>query len=829
MIPSLNGGLYIFDGENIKAVPVSTDQLLRSSFRYSEDVVFSGGKETRSYGVSSKTGKILYQCNLNGCTNNTEGDTFMEHDVLIVQRFQQTVRAVEPRTGHEKWNFSVGQYDIELIPRQNHDCNTDYNRIANDIEIKVIVPEGLVWAINKTNPNVKLWQHKFDSPIVSIWREGFTDNNQGRLKSVNLFDNTIFGSSSRFISSPSIYVGMHNRQLYIQENSDKLNSIDHNRKSTKGQIFPWRPHPATDTALTVIETSPTTTALSILYNTEYVNGNGFYLHTKEHYEESHQCNESEKKIIITRVGGGASSSGYDEINEETLRLYVQKLMWYWHKEIGVFLLTLAVVYIVRQWLYETKDAVLPSLIVEEYPIDEKKEDTSLNQNNNSDFKSRYLTDFEPIDCLGKGGYGVVFEAKNKIDDCMYAIKRIALPNSQNSRDRVMREVKALAKLDHHNIVRYFNAWLECPPAGWQETHDEMYISIHKFSPSEFPSDVTTSTKPNESVCIDVPSSNKSSVDSASEAVQLDRVNDDDSFIVFETSGSGRSDTDDELNTSNNTKSDNLSFSHKKSRTNSNNDNSDSIVFQNTKSSGNIHDDSNVVVFCNTTKSLDDDDDKSESIVFENITKNLDKSERDKRKASFSLDLNKKITSKKSPKMLLYIQMQLCQRLSLRDWLKKQSSTTRDIKKVTNIFQQIVDAVEYVHLQGLIHRDLKPSNIFFALDEKIKIGDFGLVTAMTEGYDEPRTPNDHDYSYNEKTGIHTEGVGTHLYMSPEQSNGQSYNYKVDIYSLGIILFELLNSFSTEMERVAALLNLKKSIFPSGFEQNYPNEVIHIFFF
>lgn len=48
--------------------------------------------------------------------------------------------------------------------------------------------------------------------------------------------------------------------------------------------------------------------------------------------------------------------------------------------------------------------------------------------NPSNFKSRYLTDFEPVDCLGKGGYGIVFEAKNKIDDCNYAIKRIALPN-----------------------------------------------------------------------------------------------------------------------------------------------------------------------------------------------------------------------------------------------------------------------------------------------------------------------------------------------------------------------------------------------------------------
>lgn len=45
-----------------------------------------------------------------------------------------------------------------------------------------------------------------------------------------------------------------------------------------------------------------------------------------------------------------------------------------------------------------------------------------------EFKSRYLHDFEPIHCLGKGGFGIVFEARNKIDDCHYAIKRIPLPS-----------------------------------------------------------------------------------------------------------------------------------------------------------------------------------------------------------------------------------------------------------------------------------------------------------------------------------------------------------------------------------------------------------------
>lgn len=97
--------------------------------------------------------------------------------------------------------------------------------------------------------------------------------------------------------------------------------------------------------------------------------------------------------------------------------------------------------------------------------------------------------------------------------------------------------------------------------------------------------------------------------------------------------------------------------------------------------------------------------------------------------------------------------------------------------------------------------------------------------MTEGYDEVHTPageNEHVT----KHAVHTACVGTHLYMSPEQLNGHSYNYKVDIYSLGIILFELLIPFFTDMERIMELSNLKKSIFPKDFAINYPAEVRHI---
>lgn len=58
LIPSLDGALYQFDGDKIEALPFSADTLLSASFRFSDDAVVVGGKETVSFGVSSKTGKV---------------------------------------------------------------------------------------------------------------------------------------------------------------------------------------------------------------------------------------------------------------------------------------------------------------------------------------------------------------------------------------------------------------------------------------------------------------------------------------------------------------------------------------------------------------------------------------------------------------------------------------------------------------------------------------------------------------------------------------------------------------------------------------------------
>ena len=816
LIPSLRGGMYKFDGENLEAIPISASELLHSSFRYSNDLVFSGGKEVKSYGVSSTTGKILYECGINGCTNKTK-EGYIEQEVLIVQRYQQTVRAIEPHTGIERWNFSVGQHDLLLVSHSDVYCQDKVAAHTLDIEIKVTVPDGLVWAVNRNNPKAKLWQYKFDAPIVTIWREDTSSRSSGHksLKEINLFDSSLSPWGAEDSVSPALYLGMHDRQLYIQENADLHKAVDASPRYTQHSQYPWQPYPAIDTAVAKVLPSPTnddntdalvqindaqiTTALSVLYNSEYVNGNGFYLYSKDqlHLDNHKQCNRSNlKPLLIDGEHRPFTSNNTQEEDDDTPVQVIIVSLWYWWKEVLIISITTAILlnFMLTQRLLNAttvaKDAVLPPLIVERHIETNKSDARTVDDKENSDnFKSRYLTDFELVDCLGKGGYGVVFEAKNKIDDCNYAIKRIALPNSQYSRERVMREVKALAKLDHQNIVRYFNAWLECPPAGWQEKHDPEWMDKSTLPNSEFPSEVINSEpKMNNSVCINVSLTDQSSVESACEAYNAlnHTASDEDSFIVFEKS-------------------------HSKD------------PHENVIDISNCSTESSDLSVPNTVneKVLSKADSRAETVALKDTDgKRSGNDERRQRQRSFSLDLNNKSNSRKSAKMFLYIQMQLCQRLSLREWLKSQSP--RDYRRVLNIFQQIVEAVEYVHLQGLIHRDLKPSNIFFSFDDKIKVGDFGLVTAMTEGYNEAHTPPSKNEDISLKHSLHTAYVGTHLYMSPEQINGQGYNYKVDIYSLGIILFELLTPFSTEMERVAALINLRKSVFPKLFDADYPAE-------
>ena len=98
-----------------------------------------------------------------------------------------------------------------------------------------------------------------------------------------------------------------------------------------------------------------------------------------------------------------------------------------------------------------------------------------------------------------------------------------------------------------------------------------------------------------------------------------------------------------------------------------------------------------------------------------------------------------------------------------------------LPRVAGIIEQVASALDYAHQKGILHRDLKPSNILLDDGGGVFITDFGIARILSEG----------------SSNITTQGVvGTPSYMSPEQAQGEQLDGRSDVYSLGVMLFELV---------------------------------------
>ncbi|MGA7946115.1 MAG: serine/threonine-protein kinase, partial [Candidatus Sulfotelmatobacter sp.] len=111
-----------------------------------------------------------------------------------------------------------------------------------------------------------------------------------------------------------------------------------------------------------------------------------------------------------------------------------------------------------------------------------------------------------------------------------------------------------------------------------------------------------------------------------------------------------------------------------------------------------------------------------------------------------------------------------------------------LEEALPIAKQIAEGLEYAHERGIIHRDLKPANIKVTHDGKVKVLDFGLAKAL-QGDAGPRNLSDSPTLTLEatKAGII---LGTAAYMSPEQAKGKAVDRRADIWSFGVVLFEML---------------------------------------
>ena len=123
------------------------------------------------------------------------------------------------------------------------------------------------------------------------------------------------------------------------------------------------------------------------------------------------------------------------------------------------------------------------------------------------------------------------------------------------------------------------------------------------------------------------------------------------------------------------------------------------------------------------------------------------------------------------KQLAYIAMEFVQGRGLRDFLARQERF--GLRDVMTIMRQLLDALDYAHDHGVVHRDIKPANIIMTANGSLKLADFGIARI--------------DRSNLTQLGSI---MGTPAYMSPEQYAGQQVDRRSDIFSCGVVLYELL---------------------------------------
>ncbi|XP_037031845.1 eukaryotic translation initiation factor 2-alpha kinase 1-like [Bradysia coprophila] len=372
--------------------------------------------------------------------------------------------------------------------------------------------------------------------------------------------------------------------------------------------------------------------------------------------------------------------------------------------------------------------------------------------------SRYYREFDELQFVAGGGFGKVYKVRHKLDGIVYAVKKVTIKSQEINRVlNHLAEVKTLAALNHNNIVPYKACWLEPLLTDPKQTinHPDNCTEDEEYTYSE-----------------SVEVANGNTIES-----------DDSSFIQFERS----------------------------------------------ENSSEIHDDTN------KTSSQ-----KGAVVKFQRQSSlNFDRSQQPYLKLKWAT---------------LYIQMAMCH-MTLREWLdlrnksdnfetfyenfvaakfcnpptldrrysggdgpqaasrqdSSESSSSesyieeypQNLDVVRNIFSQLLDGLDYIHSMSIVHHDIKPSNLFINVETggriTVQLGDFGLACPLQD-----------DHSKNV--------VGTPTYAAPEQLQGKC-DKKSDIYSIGIILLELLLNFKTDMERVENIKKVRQGKLPEEIPPNY----------
>ena len=379
--------------------------------------------------------------------------------------------------------------------------------------------------------------------------------------------------------------------------------------------------------------------------------------------------------------------------------------------------------------------------------------------------SRYTEDFIEEEPLGRGGFGQVVIARNKLDGRRYAIKKISFSSVKSPRyERIQREVKSLAELDHPNIVRYHSAWLE----EYRESHD------------------ITDTEDEGGSLLESRTAEESSSRTFGPEDSVARTNAFSSILNFDISPPQRRPT-----------------TPTPTRT---------IYIQMELCKFTLSD------WINARNRMIS---QGSSVSPPSSSENASPGTKNPQRRSVSKLKREQV-------------VEVC---------PNTGAVSINANENRRIFKQIVKGLVHIHDHNLIHRDLKPQNIFFQGGEDHvvpKIGDFGLVSdpskdcssvpmnEIKESIEEKENKGHRrKLSTTSSSSNMTGGLGTTTYAAPEQLEGVDYDERSDIYSLGIILFELFYPFQTLMERAHVIRDLKEhQKFPASFVRRYPREAAFI---